>query len=299
MGKKILVVYYSQSGQLKQIVENFAAPFSIAGNSVEYMQIKMKKEFPFPWKSKSFFDAMPESVLGIPAEVIAPHFKEEKYDLVVFAYQPWYLSPSIPAASFLQNTEFAKRLKDTPVVTVIGSRNMWINAQERVKKMIKQNGGRLVGNIVYADRHNNFVSAVTIQYWMFTGKKDRWLGIFPRPGVADKEIADAGIFGSKVLEALKINDFGNLQTQLAKMKAVEPQTVLMFIEGRAPKIFSLWANLIIRKKNRSMWLQIFKYYLLFALFIIAPIIVVIYLVVIVPLTGRQIREHKKYFSGVN
>lgn len=299
MGKKILVVYYSQSGQLKQIVENFAAPFSIAGNSVEYLQIKMKKEFPFPWKSKSFFDAMPESVLGIPAEVIAPQFKEEKYDLVVFAYQPWYLSPSIPATSFLQNPEFAKRLKDTPVVTVIGSRNMWINAQERVKKMIKQNGGRLVGNIVYADRHNNFVSAVTIQYWMFTGKKDRWLGIFPRPGVADKEIADAGIFGSKVLEALKINDFGNLQTQLAKMKAVEPQTVLMFIEGRAPKIFSLWANLIIRKKNRSMWLQIFKYYLLFALFIIAPIIVVIYLVVIVPLTGRQIREHKKYFSGVN
>lgn len=299
MGKKILVVYYSQSGQLKQIVENFSAPFSIEGNTVEYVQIKMKKEFPFPWKSKSFFDAMPESVLGIPADVIAPQFKEEKYDLVVFAYQPWYLSPSIPATSFLQDPEFAKRLKDTPVVTVIGSRNMWINAQERVKKMIKQNGGRLVGNIVYSDRHNNFVSAVTIQYWMFTGKKDRWLGVFPRPGVADKEIADAGIFGSKVLEALKINDLGRLQTQLAEMKAVEPQTVLMFIEGRAPKIFSLWANVIIRKKNRSLWLQIFKYYLLFALFIIAPVIVVIYLVAIVPLTGRQIREHKKYFSGVN
>lgn len=299
MGKKILVVYYSQSGQLKQIVENFSAPFSIEGNTVEYVQIKMKKEFPFPWKSKSFFDAMPESVLGIPAEVIAPQFKEEKYDLVVFAYQPWYLSPSIPATSFLQDAEFGKRLKDTPVVTVIGSRNMWINAQERVKKMIKQKGGRLVGNIVYSDRHNNFVSAVTIQYWMFTGKKDRWLGVFPRPGVADKEIADAGIFGSKVLEALKINDLGGLQSQLAEMKAVEPQTVLMFIEGRAPKIFSLWANLIIKKKNRSLWLQIFKYYLLFALFIIAPIIIVIYLVVIVPITGRQIREHKKHFSGVN
>jgi menaquinone-dependent protoporphyrinogen IX oxidase len=299
MGKKILVVYYSQSGQLKQIAENFASPFSTDGNTVEYVQIKMKNEFPFPWRSKSFFDAMPESVLGIPAEVIAPQFKEEKYDLVVFAYQPWYLSPSIPATSFLLNPEFGKRLKDTPVVTVIGSRNMWINAQERVKKMIKQNGGRLVGNIVYADRHNNFVSAVTIQYWMFTGKKDRWLGIFPTPGVADKEIADAGIFGSKVLEALKINDLGGLQSQLAEMKAVDPQTVLMFIEGRAPKIFSLWANLIIRKKNRSLWLQIFKYYLLFALFIIAPVIVVIYLVAIVPLTGRQIRVHKKYFSGVN
>ncbi|MEO8085533.1 MAG: hypothetical protein ABI763_01865, partial [Bacteroidota bacterium] len=71
------------------------------------------------------------------------------------------------------------------------------------------------------------------------------------------------------------------------------------IEGRAPKIFSLWANLIIRKKNRGLWLQIFKYYLLFALFIIAPILLVIYLVLIMPLSGKQIREHKKYFSGVN
>jgi hypothetical protein len=299
MSKKILVVYFSQSGQLQAIVENFAAPFSAAGNQVEFFRVKMKKEFPFPWKSKNFFDAMPESVLGIPAEVEEPVFKEEKYDLVVFAYQPWFLSPSIPANSFLHNKEFQKRIRQTPVVTIIGARNMWINAQERVKKMIKQIGGNFVGNIVYFDRHNNFVSAVTIQYWMFTGKKDRWLGIFPKPGVNDTEINEAGKFGNIVLKALSVNSFENLQSQLVAEKAVEPLTTLMFIEGRAPKIFSLWAKLIIRKRNRALWLQIFKYYLLFALFIIAPIILVIYLVLIMPFTGKHIRERKKYFSGVN
>ncbi len=299
MGKKILLVYYSQSGQLKQIAVNFSAPFIAAGHTVELLRIKMKNEFPFPWKSKSFFDAFPESVLGIPAEIISPEFKEEKYDLIVFAWQPWYLSPSIPANSFLQHPEFKKRMKDTPVVTIIGSRNMWINAQKRIKKMIAENGGKLVGNIVYVDRHNNFVSAVTIQYWMFTGRKDRWMGIFPRPGVSENEINDSGVFGKKVLEALEQNSFNDLQKHLVEMKAVEPLTVLIFIETRAPKIFSLWANLIIKKKNRSLWLQIFKYYLLFALFIIAPIIVIIYLLLIVPFTGRQIRKHKNYFSGVN
>lgn len=299
MGKKILVVYYSQSGQLREIAENFTAPFAKAGHQVEFFQVRMKNEFPFPWKSKAFFDAMPESVLGIPAEMVTPQFKEEKYDLVIFAYQPWFLSPSIPASSVLQHPAFQKLLKGTPVLTLIGSRNMWINAQERVKKTIKQIGGNLVGNVVYYDRHNNFVSAVTIQYWMFTGKKDRWLGIFPKPGVADAEINAAGNFGTVALQALESGNFPALQPRLAELKAVSPQTTLMFIEGRAPKIFRLWAGLIIRKKNRALWLQIFKYYLLFALFIIAPIILTIYLVLIMPFTGKSINEHKKYFSGVN
>jgi hypothetical protein len=299
MSKKILVVYFSQSGQLKQIADNFCAPFLAAGHTVEMAQVQMKDPFPFPWKSESFFNAMPESVLGIPAEVIQPVFKERRYDLVVFAYQPWFLSPSIPANSILHNPEFLSRISGTPVVTLIGSRNMWISAQERVKKKIKQSGGKLVGNIVYSDRHNNFVSAVTIQVWMFTGKKDRWLGIFPTPGVAGEEIAEAGIFGGKVLQALEAGSLENLQAELVAMKAVEPKTTLMFIEGRAPKIFSLWAKLIVRKKNRTLWLKIFKYYLLFALFIIAPIILTIYLLLIRPFTGKQIREHKKYSSGVN
>ena len=299
MGKKILVVYFSQSGQLRQIVENFTAPFLQAGHQVEFVSVKMKNQFPFPWKSENFFDAMPESVLGIPAEVETPVFKEEKYDLVVFGYQPWFLSPSIPSYSFLHDKEFQKRIFETPVVTVIGARNMWINAQERVRKLIKQIGGKLVGNIVFTDRHNNFISAVTIQYWMFTGKKDRWLGIFPKPGVDESEINAADRFGKVALQSVSSGNFDDLQSKLIGMKAVQPLTTLMFIEGRAPKIFSLWAKIIIRKKNRSLWLRIFKYYLLFALFIIAPIILLIYLVLIRPFTGKRIREQKNYFSGVN
>ena len=114
MSRKILVVYFSQSGQLQQIVENFAAPLSEAGHSVEFVPVRMKSSFPFPWKSKSFFNAMPESVLGIPAEVETPPFKEGKYDLVVLAYQPWFLAPSIPSNSVLHNKEFQKSINIKP-----------------------------------------------------------------------------------------------------------------------------------------------------------------------------------------
>ena len=57
----------------------------------------------------------------------------KKYDLIVFGHQVWYLSPSIPINSFLQNNISKKLFENTPVVTVIGCRNMWIMAQEKIK----------------------------------------------------------------------------------------------------------------------------------------------------------------------
>ena len=140
MNKKVLAVYYTQSGQLKEILDNFTAPFTQAGITVEKVSIQLKNDFPFPWTTPSFFDAMPESVLTIPTEISPFQCRELSYDLVIFAYQPWFLSPSIPANSLLQHPAFKAIIKDTPVITLIGSRNMWASAQEKVKKFFKSFG---------------------------------------------------------------------------------------------------------------------------------------------------------------
>ncbi|ULT44347.1 hypothetical protein KRR40_13935 [Niabella defluvii] len=48
-------------------------------------------------------------------------------------WQPWNLSPSIPFNSILQDEKFKNLIKGTPVITISGCRNMWINAQEKKK----------------------------------------------------------------------------------------------------------------------------------------------------------------------
>ena len=138
--KKVLAIYYTQTGQLGEIVDNFTAPFIESGISVEKVRIKPEKDYSFPWTSDRFFNEMPESVLGIPAELASFTLKETSYDLIIFAYQPWFLSPSIPATSILNHPAFKSVLKKTPVVTLIGARNMWLNAQEKVKKMLHESG---------------------------------------------------------------------------------------------------------------------------------------------------------------
>jgi hypothetical protein len=90
-----------------------------------------------------------------------------------------------------------------------------------------------------------------------------------------------------------------LQERLIKIDAVEVKSNLMFIESRASMLFMIWANLILKKKNRDLWLRIFKYYLLFALFIVAPVVVLFYNLFFKPFLGRSIQKRKNYYSGVN
>src|SRR5690606_31368791 len=138
----------------------------------------------------------PHKVKPVPSAILS-----KKYDLIFFAYQPWYLSPSIPANSFLKS-QYAKQLFDnTPVITIIGSRNMWAMAQEKVKKIFQELNAKLVGNIALADRNPNLISAYTIVKWMFWGEK-RTFGLLPTPGITQQEIDEASKFGEVILKHL-------------------------------------------------------------------------------------------------
>jgi len=299
--KNVLVVYYTQSGQLEEIARNIAKPLlEDAEISVSFLNIEMVKPFPFPWKPAQFFDVFPESFLQIPAKIHKPsqNILSQKYDLVVLAYQVWYLSPSIPATSFLKS-EFAKQLlDDTPVVTVIGCRNMWALAQEKVKTLLKDANAKLVGNIALVDRHINHISVITIVEWMFTGKKEKYLGLFPKPGVSDKEIAGSTKFGTVILKYLKSDSYTNLQQELVANDAVEIRPFLIEMDKKANKMFRIWSNLIIKKINsRPAWLKGFYIYLLVAIWIMSPIVYILHLFTF-PLKYARIKKEKKYYKGV-
>jgi hypothetical protein len=138
--KEILVIQYSQSGQLTEIVNNIVSPLKTDETNLTFLNIEMETPFPFPWNKKEFYGVFPETFLQIPQKTkpISEAIINKKYDLIVFGYAIWYLTPSLPTTSFL-NSEDAKRLfTNTPVITVIGCRNMWIMAQEKMKKKLQE-----------------------------------------------------------------------------------------------------------------------------------------------------------------
>ncbi len=302
MKKNILVIYYTQSGQLEDIMKNVARPFEDKNEEYEvtYYNIQLKKDFPFPWSSDVFFNTFPESYLQIPSEIIPPpeEVLNKKFDLVLFGYQVWYLTPSIPIISFLKSGYAEGILKDTPVVTVSGTRNMWMLSQEKLKVYLKNLNAKLVGNIALVDRHDNYTSVLTILRWMTTGKKEK-SGMLPAAGVSDQEIAGSGKYGKIIEKHLSENTMETLQPDLIKNGAVEIRAFLVRVEKVGNKIFTVWSNLIIKKKEkRPLLIKFFKVYLMAAIWIISPVVLVLHLLT-TPIFWFKRKKQREYLQGIN
>lgn len=299
--KNVLVIYYSQSGQLLSIAQSIAKPLVDSNDvNVVFYEIQLEKPFPFPWNKEAFFDAFPESFLQIPTALkpVNEEIINTKFDLILFHYQVWYLSPSIPINSFLKSSDAQKLFNNTPVVTISGSRNMWVMAQEKVKVLLKSNKAQLKGNIALVDRVGNLISVITIVEWMFSGVKKKYLGIFPLPGVSDKDIIESSKFGEVILSDLKKEDFDELQPKLVQAGAVKISSYLVSVDRTANKIFRKWSNFInAKKESRKTWLKLFNIYLLLAIWLISPIVYILH-TFSHPWNKRKREKEIQYYQGV-
>ncbi|MEB3004514.1 dialkylrecorsinol condensing enzyme DarA [Capnocytophaga sp. G2] len=292
--KRILVIYYTQSGQLKEIIDNFARPLRDADIAVDYYRIEMEQEFPFPWTNETFFGVFPESFLQIPQPIkpIPSSILEKNYDLIILAYQVWYLSPSIPINSFLKSKQAKQLLEETPIMTLSGTRNMWIKAQEKINLLINKNKAYLIGNIALTDRNYNHISVITIVHWLFTGKKDKYLGIFPKAGVSQKDIEGATSYGKILLKYLKTGIYNNLQEEIITQGGVQVKSFLLSSEKKGNRLFRIWANIIHQSSHRKLLLKCFHVYLYVAIWIMMPIVWVFYYLTY-PFFYRSIRKEVK------
>ena len=292
--KRILVVYYTQSGQLKEIIDSVLSPLTEV--TIDFLPIDTATSFPFPWTGDTFFDAFPESYLQIPQPLQPFNLPHTDYDLVILGYQVWYLSPSIPLSSFLQHPEAKKLLSGKPVITISGTRNMWVMAHQKVKKLLTDCGAHLVGNIALTDRHHNHISVITIVQWLFSGDKNkRYLGVFPKAGVADKDKQGASVYGTLIAPHLQTGDYNGLQQEIVAHGGVHYKRFLLSAEKKGNRLFGIWAKMIYGSKKRKFLLKCFHIYLYIAIWVLMPIVWLLYWLTY-PLFFWKVESDKKKFT---
>ncbi len=274
--KTIVIFYYTQSGQALDIARNLCIPLENGENEVIYKAIEPETPFPFPWTCWTFFEAFPESRLGIPTCKIKEIDLTDvaNADLVIIAGQSWYLSPSLPLHAFFQDEKIKAYLKGKNIVNVSGCRNMWIMAQRKIRKYIYEAGGNYVGHIVLQDKAPNLISVLTIVRWLFDNQKaaSRWL---PAAGVSENDMKNVSRFGVIIEDTLKNGEWDALQDKLMQANAVEYKPGVAFLEKAGHRMLGIWAKFIYKKggyqdKNRSFRIRLFCYYLFFVLYAASP-----------------------------
>jgi len=298
---RILVLYYTQSGQQREILNSLVKPFVLAGDPVHFEEIKPAQPYPFPWSAFTFFNAFPETFFQQP-QALQPFSEKvnDDYDLIILGYQPWFLTPSRPFNSFLQSETAKKILKDKPVLTILGCRNMWLGAQEKVKKRLQETQAKLIGHIALEDKSENLISLITILRWMLWGKKEAFW-IFPSAGVSQKDIDHTAKFGEIVKNTFVQKDFQTLQQDLNREGAINVRPSLVLMEKRGQRGFGLWSKFIAGggapdSASRKIRVYAFMYVLPTAIILLTPLLWVSSKLMLL-LLRKKLRREIEYYKG--
>jgi len=247
--KRVLLISYSQTGQLAAVARSIAGPL-LECRSVELVEETLQpvEPYPFPWPFLTFFDTFPETVHAKPRALkpLSPA-THPPFDLVILAYQVWFLSPAQPMTAFLQSPEAAALLRGKPVITVIACRNMWLMAQEAVKARLRQLGAHLIDNVVLTDRAHSAATFISTPLWMLTGRRGPFFGgLVPAAGIDADEIAAARRFGVAVEAGVATLDPEHPRSLLTGLGAVKVNERLIASERVGHRSFMIWGCLLLR-----------------------------------------------------
>lgn len=300
--RQVLIVHFSQTGQLDRLAQSVCEPLQQCSDiQLDYLQLQPAQPYPFPWPFLEFFRIFPETVLMRPQPLLPLAVDASKrYDLVILAYQVWFLSPSQPMTAFLASPEAAQLLKGTPVVTLIGCRNMWLMAQEKVKNRLTELGARLVDNIALTDACGTAASFLATPLWLFTGRQKSYSWV-PRAGIDEAEIVAASRFGVAMAQRLTADRLPIEQPMLSGLGAVKIDEKLIASEKVGNRSFQLWSRLLAalgpqQSRRRGAGLVVYILFLLCLIVTVVPLSALLKKL-LAPLLKERTQREKAYFAG--
>ena len=198
---RAVVYLYSQTGQLREVADALTVPLVARGWDIRWVDVQPRIAFPFPWPIRRFFGVFPAAVdPDALVELVEPAggFGTEPEELVILAYQVWFLAPSLPIRSLLK--AHPEAVRDRPVVSLIACRNMWYSAAVEMRELLRSAGARSVGVVATTDTQPQAISLVTTLRWLLTGRREPFLW-FARAGVGATELARVAGVGQRIAES--------------------------------------------------------------------------------------------------
>jgi hypothetical protein len=227
------VFLYTQTGQLREAAEALTAPMDAGGWDIRWVEVRPREAFPFPWPIRQFFGVFAQAVDPegfVELVESAGGFATAPDELVILAYQVWYLAPSLPIRSLL--TAHPEAVRERDVVSLIACRNMWYSAAVEASGLLRSAGARRVDVVAATETRPSPTTLVTTLRWLLTGRRDPFLW-FGRAGVGDDELARVAEVGQRIAKS-----------QSCPLEAAAVVPTLAAADLLAGKVFRGWAGLV-------------------------------------------------------
>jgi menaquinone-dependent protoporphyrinogen IX oxidase len=210
---RILLLYYSYTGQAHKVLEAAGEVLRSRGCDVREAEIKFtdhryaEKFSRFPMR-RVWPDML--SVLGAQkrnetGEIQTPDtVRDGDYDLILIGSPTWWDNVSMPLRSFLKSDEARKVLSGKPFAVFVVCRTFWRENLQAVRELAEEQGGRYVDEIHFTYPGDNLRSMLALTSYLGSGKyRQRYLGLrIPSTNVQPEQLEQTRTFAARLADGL-------------------------------------------------------------------------------------------------
>ncbi|MET0896304.1 MAG: flavodoxin family protein [Mycobacterium sp.] len=210
---KVLLLYYSYTGQAQKVLEAAGDVFRERGCEVHTAQIELTDEryaerfarFPMRRVWPDMLSVLPAQKRGDTAEIRTPDtVRDNDYDLICIGSPTWWETASLPMRSFLESDEAQKLLQDKQFAVFVVCRQYWQENLMTVRELAEARGGRYVDEIHFTYPGDPVRSLLSLTSYLGSGEyRKRYLGVrIPSTNVQPEQLQDTRRFATALVDRL-------------------------------------------------------------------------------------------------
>jgi hypothetical protein len=210
---RVLLLYYTYTGQSLRALEAAGEVFGQRGCEVEKAQIEFTDQryserfshFPMRRVWPDMLSVLPAQTRGATGEIRTPDaVRNTDYDLICIGSPTWWRTVSMPMRSFLESDEARNVLLGKPFAVFVVCRRYWQENLTAVRELAEKQGGKYLDEIHFEYPGDQLRSMLSLTSYLGSGEyRDRYLGVrIPSTNVQPEQLVQARTFAGALADRL-------------------------------------------------------------------------------------------------
>jgi menaquinone-dependent protoporphyrinogen IX oxidase len=208
---RVLLLYYSYTGQSQKVLEAAAEVFRERGcdvhmGGIEFTDHRYGQRFSrFPMRHvwPDMLSVLPAQKRGVTGDIRTPDsVRDGEYDLICIGSPTWWQTVSMPMRSFLKSDEARTLLRGKPFAVFVVCRQYWQENVKAVRELAERQGGRFVDEIHFTYPGDPLRSMLSLTSYLGSGQyRDRYLGVpIPTTNIQPEQLEQTRTFAATLAD---------------------------------------------------------------------------------------------------